>query len=89
MPAGWIDPLARLSNSCQPSGGSAGKYILHYFGRHQPASVTFKLPEGEFRAEVIDTWEMTITPVEGTYREQLTIPLPGKPYMAVRIVRES
>jgi hypothetical protein len=87
MPEGWIDPLARVSNSCQPSGGIAGKYILHYFGRHQPASVTFKLPEGEFRAEIIDTWEMTVTPVEGAYRDHLTIALPGKPYLAVRIVK--
>jgi hypothetical protein len=87
MPEGWIDPLARVSNSCQPSGGIPGQYILHYFGRHQPASVTFKLPEGEFRAEIIDTWEMTITPVSGTYRDQLVIPLPGKPYQAVRIVK--
>jgi Domain of unknown function (DUF5605)/Domain of unknown function (DUF5060)/Protein of unknown function (DUF4038) len=85
MPEGWIDPLERLNNACQASGGIAGTYILHYFGRHQSASVTFYLPAGEFRAEILDTWEMTITPVEGVFHNQLTIPLPGKPYLAVRI----
>jgi hypothetical protein len=85
MPEGWIDSLSRVTNSSQPSGGIAGKYILHYFGRHQPGAVTFKLPEGEFRAEILDTWEMTITPVEGIQKDQLVLSLPGKPYLAVRI----
>jgi len=89
MPEGWIDPLDLVSNSCQSSGGIPGRYILHYFGRHQPSSVTFKLPEGEFCAEILDTWEMTITPVGGTFRDHLIIPLPGKPYLAVRIMKTS
>lgn len=87
MPEGWIDPLGRLSNSCQASGGIAGRYLLHYFGRHQPASITFQLPEGEFEADVLDTWEMTVTPIPGVHRGSLRAYLPGKPYLAVRVVR--
>jgi hypothetical protein len=87
MPAGWIEPLGRVSDSSQPSGGILGKFILHYFGRHQPARVTFDLPEGNFGADVLDTWEMTVSPVEGVFHKKCSINLPGKPFMAVRIVR--
>jgi hypothetical protein len=53
----------------------------------------------KFRAEVIDTWNMTVTPVDGTFeivkRDNYTfadkngrsIALPGRPYMALRIIR--
>lgn len=60
-------------------------YYLHYYGVSQQASAILKLPEDiEFRLEVIDAWEMTITPVEGTFSGRTQIPLPEKPYMAVR-----
>ena len=51
------------------------------------------------RAEVIDTWDMTISPLDGTFtlgpRDRYTytcpdrprIALPGKPYMAIRLRR--
>lgn len=88
IPDGWIDPLGEITNSCQPSGGQPGRYLLHYFGVRQPATVTFRLPpEGEFRADVIDTWEMTVTPVGATFHQWATIALPGRPYLAVRLVR--
>jgi hypothetical protein len=60
------------------------------------------MPPGEemkFTAEVLDTWNMTVTPVEGTFTlkklddyfygdaEGRKIELPGKPYMAIRIKR--
>jgi hypothetical protein len=52
-----------------------------------------------FTAEVLDTWSMTVTPVEGVFtlhkrtdyfygdKDGRKIPLPGKPYMAIRIKR--
>jgi hypothetical protein len=87
MPPGWVEPLGQISNSSQPSGGIPDAFILHYFGRHQPASVTFSLPEGSFRVEILDTWEMTVLPVEGVFQKKVTLNLPGKPYMAVRWIR--
>jgi hypothetical protein len=54
-----------------------------------------------FTAEVIDTWQMTITPVPGTFtlkkdgdyfvadKDGRSIPLPGRPYMAIRIIAAS
>jgi hypothetical protein len=52
-----------------------------------------------FHAEILDTWNMTTTPVDGTFKiikdatyryhaEGLRkIKLPGKPYVALRITR--
>lgn len=52
-----------------------------------------------FTADVLDTWRMTVTPVPGTFTlkkqgdyfyadaRARSIPLPGRPYMAIRIRR--
>ena len=61
-------------------------YRLIYLGRHRPAVKAVTLPaDRQYTVEVIDTWEMTITPLEGTFSGSCQIPLPGKPYLAVRI----
>jgi hypothetical protein len=63
-----------------------GNYRLFYFGEHQPAKWSTALPKGiEYLVEIIDTWNMTITPLEGTFKDVTEITLPGKPYMALRI----
>jgi hypothetical protein len=38
-----------------------------------------------FHADLIDTWEMTIETLPGTYRAEDEIALPGKPWMALRL----
>ena len=44
------------------------------------------LPEGQaFKIEIIDTWEITITPLDGTLEGNCSVDLPGKPYTALRI----
>jgi hypothetical protein len=41
--------------------GIEGEYYLVYFCDHQPAAHVMTLPQGvRFKAEVIDTWEMTV-----------------------------
>ena len=68
------------------AAGQPNQYYLYYQGVRQPAEQTYKLPEGiRFKVDVIDTWEMTIAPIEGTFEGTCTIKLPGKPYLAVRI----
>jgi hypothetical protein len=37
--------------------------------------------------EVIDTWDMTVTPLGGTFEGRFRVELPGKPYVAVRVRR--
>jgi hypothetical protein len=64
----------------------AGSCYLTYFGVRQPVWMPVTLPEGKaFRCEVIDTWDMTITPLEGTFEGKCDIPLPGTPYLALRL----
>lgn len=90
----WQDP--RIA-------GKPGHYYLMYFGREAPKEWAFELYRNglvdgmEFKVEVIDIWNMTITPVDGVFvtakkdryqfadRNGRTVPLPGKPYQAIRI----
>lgn len=83
--------------------GKAGEYYLLYLGKAAPTQWSFELPRGglkdgmTFRAEILDTWNMTVSPVDGTftvkaispyrYSAGRSIALPGKPYLALRIRR--
>lgn len=67
-------------------GGSPGKYYLIYYGIKQPSFKILNLPDNaEFRVEIIDTWEMTISEIPGAFKGNFRIDLPGKPYIALRI----
>ncbi len=73
-----------------------GDSFLVYFGRHAPkfiGSKTTRIIEeavpkhagASWRFEVIDPWEMTVTPIAGSFKgADYEIPLPGKMFMAVR-----
>jgi hypothetical protein len=78
-PAG-LEPVDRW-------GASKGTdYYLYYFGVAQPAVLTLDLPEDRtYTAEVIDTWEMTVSPLPGTYSGRVEVELPGQPYLALRV----
>jgi hypothetical protein len=63
------------------------QYYLFYFGARQPAERLIFLPEEkEYTIDIIDTWKMTIERLEGTYSGNYLVPLPGKPFVAVRAV---
>jgi Domain of unknown function (DUF5060)/Domain of unknown function (DUF5605)/Protein of unknown function (DUF4038) len=65
--------------------GRPGKYYLFYFDLSQPAEYEFDLAPGpRYRADLIDPWEMTVTPVAGTFSGKFNMKLPGKPFLAVR-----
>lgn len=107
-PAEGIEPIDKWQHP--EYGGRAPDYYLVYLGMQTPASWEFKIPrasqgsrrpsEGmKFTAEVLDTWNMTITPVPGEFTSKKkddyfyadangrSIPLPGNPYIAIRIKR--
>jgi hypothetical protein len=64
------------------------EYYLYYYGNSQQAKARLYLPEDvKFKIEVIDAWNMTINPVQGEFCGHTEIPLPGKPYIAVRATR--
>ncbi len=66
-------------------GGGAG-YEIHYYGFGRPSFRDFIKPEGKWKAEVIDTWDMTITDA-GVHEGKFRIKLPGKEYMAIRLTK--
>ncbi|MCD6285819.1 MAG: DUF5060 domain-containing protein [Anaerolineae bacterium] len=80
-----IDPLSITWDLTQ---GGNQDYRLIYLGRHQPAYKTLRLPEDRtYTVEIIDTWEMTVTKLDGTYSGTCRVDLPGKEYVALRVRR--
>lgn len=43
----------------------------------------------QYEIEIIDTWGMTITKIEGLYSGKTTVKLPSKPYIALRIIAKA
>jgi len=69
--------------------GIEGNYYLGYLNDAQPRSIVVDLPKNaQFKVEVIDTWNMTITPLSQKFSGRSLIELPAKPYMAVRITKQ-
>lgn len=62
-----------------------GEYYLQYFGPHRFAYREFALLDGTYEVDLIDTWNMTITPFTGTFEGRFRIDLPAKLYYALRI----
>ncbi|UCD50186.1 MAG: DUF5060 domain-containing protein [Phycisphaerales bacterium] len=102
-PAGGLKPIDQYYENNM--AGELGRYYLIYFGKDAPTQWAFKLPDSEletgmrFRADIIDTWHMTVSPVECMFevepldrysyidKDRATVGLPGRPYMALRIRR--
>lgn len=102
-PAEGLDPIDKWNDA--NVAGQAGKYYLIYFGKEKPTSWKFQLYKAgvadgmRFKVDVIDTWNMTITPVDGEFvakkRDNYSfadangrsVTLPGKAGIALRIVR--
>lgn len=102
-PAEGLDPIDKWNDP--DTAGRAGEYYLTYFGRAMPTTWVFQLfrrgvTEGmRFTVDVIDVWDMTITPVAGEFvatrkdnyhfvdLEGRVVPLPGKAGVAVRVRR--
>jgi hypothetical protein len=102
-PREGLEPIDKWQDC--PIAGKKGEYYLVYFGKAAPREWAVELPRTglddpmTLRAEVIDTWGMTITPIDGTFtlrpKDRYTftcadrprIALPGKPYMAIRLRR--
>lgn len=108
-PAEGIDPIDKWQSA--EIAGRAPNYYLIYLGKQTPTNWVLSLPRSgsnktdrpaagmKFTAEVIDTWNMTVTPVPGTFtlakernyafadKDARSIALPGKPYIAIRLKR--
>jgi hypothetical protein len=102
-PPQGIDPIDKWQDP--NTAGVPATYYLTYFGRAQPTEWEFRLykngvTDGQrYQVEVLDTWNMTVTPVEGEFVTKKLdsyhyvdatgrkVKLPGKPGMAVRVRR--
>jgi hypothetical protein len=107
---GDIEPIDQFYDT--NVGGVAGEFYLVYFGAQTPGQWAFRIPRDaphklalvagtRYRVDVIDTWNMTVTPVEEPFTlapaaglgndsldvQHRSVPLPGRPYMALRIRR--
>jgi hypothetical protein len=98
-PAEGIDPIDKWQET--NIGGLPGHYYLIYFGKEKPDSWPVVLPKPnlqdgmQFKAEILDTWNMTSTPVDGLFTlhqkdaynfadtQDRSITLPGRPWMAL------
>ncbi len=69
------------------AGHNGEDYFLLYLARHQPAYRNFNLPDGHFKIDIIDTWNMTITPFAESASGKIQVQLPARPYLCVRIQR--
>ena len=71
-----------------PCGGVEGEYYLHYYGFNQPTFREYSMQSGvEYNVDVIDTWNMTVEELPGTFEGTFKVNLPGRQYMAVRMRR--
>jgi len=110
-PPGGLTPQINADTGVFPSrlgqwlwtryaGSFNGDYHLIYLAEYQPCLVTLWLPADDaYKFDVIDTWEMTITPADVKRLEAppsysysfsgdqptYEIELPGKPHLAIRI----
>jgi Domain of unknown function (DUF5060)/Domain of unknown function (DUF5605)/Protein of unknown function (DUF4038) len=107
-PAEGIEPIEKWASA--EYGGRVPDYYLVYLGKQTPTRWEFKLPKSpqgkrraaermKFTAEVLDTWNISVTAVPGTFtlagrtdyflgdKDGRSIELPGKPYMAIRVKR--
>lgn len=83
-PGGVWDPLP--SDWDVPWGGTPD-HRIGYFGFNRPRFRNVVLPEGEWTIDVIDTWSMTVERFGDIHTGSVRVPLPGRPYLAVRVIR--
>jgi hypothetical protein len=109
-PADGVEPIDKWQ--VPNVAGKPGEYYLVYFGKESPGKWEFKLPRQKrdnpkelaggmkFRVDVLDTWNMTVTPAKETFTirqpaeadyvavdEGRSVDVPDRPWMALRITR--
>ena len=102
-PEGGLEPIDH--HYTRNIAGEYGEYYLFYFGKEIIENWDFELPDEaledgmKFKVELIDTWNMTITPVNTIFevekldrykfidKKRRAVEFPKRPYMAMRITR--
>ena len=69
-----------------PTLGVGQDWYLMYFGRDIRCQLQLDMPEGRnYRVEYLDTWNMTTDTLDHAVSGRCYIPMPERPYMAVRL----
>jgi hypothetical protein len=86
---GYLTPVVNYERWMPYSAvGYKDEYFLNYYNMDQPRSQIVFLPENsKYKVEIINGWDMTITPVEGEFSGKSLIQLPGKPFTALRMTK--
>ncbi|MFJ4029085.1 DUF5605 domain-containing protein [Paenarthrobacter sp. NPDC089989] len=85
--AGW-EPAA--GSWAYPTAGVGDELFISYLGHTQPNHHLFVLnPHRSYTVDVINTWDMTTQTVARGAGGRVDVPLPGRPYVAVRFTAES
>jgi hypothetical protein len=83
-PTGRLDPITTMPPT--PAGGVRGEYEIYYNGSRQPHLRTIEIPAGrEAAVDVLDTWAMTIETRPDPVRGRVTLEMPTRPWMALRL----
>jgi hypothetical protein len=84
-PAGVLEPLP---SDWDVRWGGADDYRIAYFGFGRPRYRDITMPpRTRWLVDVIDTWNMTTVRQPGNFEGSFRIELPGREFMAIRIVR--
>lgn len=84
-PSGALNPLW---TEFEFIAGIKDEFYVYYFSTRQPCYYDFIMNPGfSYKVEILDTWNMTIEVVEGSFEGSFQIKLPGRPYIAVRLTQ--
>jgi hypothetical protein len=81
-PTGRLDPV--MVDWDAPWAGVPGQYLIGYLGANRPSFRNLRSTVPMI-VEIIDTWGMTISPVDTVLQGTLCVALPARPYLAIRL----
>jgi hypothetical protein len=83
-PTGVLEPMPSDFDGLW--AGVSDRYMINYLGLGRPRERHVLLPPGRWHVDVLDTWDCTIDRLPGAYETFVLVPLPAKPYQAIRLV---
>ncbi|MFC4113359.1 DUF5605 domain-containing protein [Nonomuraea zeae] len=78
---------ARYRDRDAPMLEVPGEFYLEFCGDHRFPQREYEVPAGRYEVEVIDTWQLTVTPCGVQEGPTVTVPLPGTVGQAIRLRR--
>lgn len=86
-PSARLNPVEGITGwQNYPTLSAGDDWYLIYFGRDIHCQLLLELPEDKaYRIELIDTWGMTSTMLDGTFSGHSLITLPQLPYLAAKL----